>query len=78
MARVLRRWIALCGVFPAGVVRAASLDSVSKLIFGIGCHHDYMDWLETLLLIGLSCLVYALFIVVLGRCLPVKEIQRDE
>ena len=78
MVRVLRRWIALCGVFPAGVARAASFESVSKLIFGIGCRHDYMDWLETLLLIALSCLAYALFILLLGRCLAVEEIQRDE
>lgn len=68
----------LAGVFSLGVARAASFDPVSKLTFGGGQFFDAAEWLDTLMLIGLSAVIYALFIFLVSRCLGLEKPRRDE
>ena len=78
MTNVLRCAAVLSGVFSLGVSRAASFDPVSKLAFGGGYFADAAEWLDMLVLIGLSALIYLLFIFLLGRCLGLEEPPLDE
>lgn len=68
----------LAGVFSLGVARAASFDPVSKLTFGSGPLFDTAEWFETLVLIGISTLIYALLILLLGRCFGFEEPGQDD
>ena len=78
MTNVPRCVVTLSGVISQGVAYAASFDPVSKLTFGGGRFIDAAEWLETLVLVGLSTFVYAIFILLLGRCLGLEEPPRDE
>ena len=78
MTNLSRCVATLAGVLSLGVARAASFDPVSKLTFGGGRFIDAAEWFETLVLVGLSALIYALFILLLGRCLGLEEPPGDE
>ena len=61
MTNVPRCVVTLSGVISQGVAYAASFDPVSKLTFGGGQFFDAAEWLDTLMLIGLSAVIYALW-----------------
>ena len=78
MTNVPRCVVTLSGVISQGVAYAASFDPVSKLTFGGGQFFDAAEWLDTLMLIGLSAVIYTLFIFLVGRCLRLEKPRRDE
>ena len=78
MTNVPRCVVTLSGVISQGVAYAASFDPVSKLTFGGGQFFDAAEWLDTLMLIGLSAVISALFIFLVGRCLRLEKPRRDE
>jgi hypothetical protein len=78
MTNVPRCVVTLSGVISQGVAYAASFDPVSKLTFGGGQFFDAAEWLDTLMLIGLSAVIYALFIFLVSRCLGLEKPRRDE
>ena len=78
MTNVPRCVVTLSGVISQGAAYAASFDPVRKLTFGGGQFFDAAEWLDTLMLIGLSAVIYALFIFLVGRCLGLEKPRRDE